>query len=182
MNNVNDIFKICENLSLFELHQLRNAISNVINDPKRGEAIKQHLKVGMKINYFNSRKNDFFAATIIDIRQTKVSLAHDCDGEEWTTKFSAINLDGFDTRIDTLNTTGILNKNSLKVGDHVGWKDDKTGHDVYGVITKLNPKTAKITLADGHRWTVHYEYLFIVTDGASSASVGQLLIEGEVIR
>lgn len=181
MNDLNNIFKQLEQLSLFELSRLRSAITKTLDDPERNEAIKRHIKVGMKITYYSSRTNNLIEATIVDIRNTRVSVINSSDGEKWNIKLYSINLNDVDIDIAPKKTSGHLDRNSLKVGDKVGFMSDKGGHEVYGVVTKLNPKTARVTLTTGDKWVVYYPSLFLITEGYSSSSDGQLLIEGEVV-
>ena len=77
-----------------------------------------------------------------------------------------INLQGIDTSIAPKKYSGGLDRNSLKVGDRVGWHS-KLGHDLYGVVEKLNPKKALVRLGNGEQWTVSYSLLFLVMDGFS---------------
>lgn len=94
-------------------------------------------------------------------------------------QFFLINLEGIDTSITPKKYSGGLDRNSLKVGDHVDW-NSKLGHDLYGVVEKLNPKKSLVRLGNGDLWTVSYSLLFLVMDGVSVQG-GQLCIEGEVI-
>lgn len=180
MTDINSIFKQLEFLSLFELSRLRCAISMVLDDPARNEAIKYHLKIGMKITYFSSDKNDLIEATVVDIRKTRASVINTADGTKWNIKFYVINLQGIDATITPKKSSGGLDRNSLKVGDRVGW-NSKLGYELYGIVEKLNPKKALVRLGDGEQWTVSYSLLFLVMDGISIQS-GQRCIEGEVIR
>lgn len=180
MTDINNIFKQLESLSLFELNRLRTAISMVLEDPVKNEAIKHHLKIGMKITYFSSCKNDLIEATIVDIRKTRATVVNTVDGTRWNTKFYTINLQGIDINIIPKKISGGLDRNSLKVGDSVGWHS-KLGYELYGVIEKLNPKRALICLADGEQWAVSYSLLFLLIEGVPSQNKN-LCIEGEVIR
>lgn len=180
MNKLNDIFKDLEQLSLFDLNRLRSAISKTLDDPERNDAIKYHLKTGMKIQYYCSQDNKLVEAIVVDIRQTRISVVNIEDGVKWNIKLYSINLEGVDTNISPKKSSGGLDRNSLKVGDYVGWYSGKTGNDIYGTVEKLNPKTAHIRLSGGEKWIVYYPSLFIVTDGVCSIS-GSLLIEGEVV-
>lgn len=180
MNNINLIFEQLKSLSLFELNRLSSAISKILDDPARNEAIKRHLKIGMKITYFSSDKNDLIEATVTDIRKTWVSVVNVQDNSRWNIKFCLINLQGIDVSINPRKSSGGLDRNSLKVGDRVGWHS-KLGYDLYGVVEKLNPKKAVVRLGNGEQWTVSYSLLFLVMDGVSMPG-GQLCIEGEVIR
>lgn len=180
--DVNTIFKQIEKLSLFELSRLNCAISNTLNDPGKNLAIKRHLRVGMKIHYFCSNKNKLVEAVILEIRKTKASVINQDDGVTWTIPFYLINLDGVDTTIRPKTTSGGLDKNTLKVGDRVGWHS-KLGYDLFGIVEKLNPKKALVRINSDELWTVSYSLLLMVMDGAiTSANNSPLCIEGEVIR
>lgn len=181
MSDFNSILEQLEPWSLFELNRLQSAIDRLLDDPARNEAIKRHLKVGMKITYFCSDKNDLIEATVEEVRKTWASVINIADEQRWNVRFSRINLQGIDIDIAPKKYSGGLNRNSLKVGDHVGWHS-KLGHDVYGVIEKLNPKKALIRLGTGERWAVPYPLLFLVIDGVVTTPNGHLCIEGEVIR
>jgi hypothetical protein len=180
MTDINSIFKQLEPLSLFELSRLRSAISMVLEDPARNEAIKYHLKIGMKITYFSSEKNDLIEATVVDMRNTRASVVNTDDGTKWNIKLYVINLQGIDTSIIPKKSFGGLDRNSLKVGDRVGWQS-RIGNELYGIVEKLNPKKALVCLNNGEKWTVSYPLLFLVMDGFSIQNK-QLCIEGEVIR
>lgn len=181
MSDFNSILEQLELWSLFELNRLQSAIDKLLDDPVKNESIKPQLKVGMKITYFCSDKNNLIEATVEEVRKTWASVINIADGQRWRIKFSRINLQDINIDIVPKKYSGGLNRNSLKVGDYVGWHS-KSGHDVYGVIEKLNPKKALIQLGTGERWTVPYPLLFLVMDGVVTTRNGQLCIEGEVVR
>lgn len=180
MADFNSILEQIESWSLFELHRLNSAIAKLLDDPARNQAIKRQLKVGMQVTYFCSNKNSLVEAIVDEIRKTRVSVINVHDGQRWNISFFLINLEGIDTNIVPKKYSGGLDRNSLKVGDHVGW-NSKLGHDLYGVVEKLNPKKALVRLGNGDRWTVPYPLLSLVMDGVSMQG-GQLCIDGEVIR
>lgn len=180
MADFNSILEQIEPWSLFELHRLNSAIAKRLDDPARNDAIKRQLKVGMQITYFCSDKNSLVEAIIDEVRKTRASVINIHDGQRWNINFFLINLEGIDTSITPQKHSGGLDRNSLKVGDHVGW-NSKLGYDMYGVVEKLNPKKALVRLGNGDRWTVSYPLLFLVMDGVSIQG-SQLCIEGEVIR
>ena len=165
--------------SLFEVHRLRCALGKLLDDPVRNEAIKRQLQIGMKITYFCSDKNALVEATIEEVRKTLASVVDIKDVRKWNIKFYLINLEGIDTSIQPKRTSGGLDRNSLKVGDRVGWHS-KLGYELYGVVEKLNPKKALVRLGNGEQWTVSYSLLFLVMDGFSIQD-GQLCIEGEIV-
>lgn len=57
-----------------------------------------------------------------------------------------------------------LDRNSLRVGDRVGFKD-RQGQERFGQVVKLNPKSASVQV-DALRWRVGYALLLPVIDGA----------------
>lgn len=179
MSDMNTLFKQLEPLSLFELSRLRTAISRTLADPMRNEAIKRQLKIGMQITYFSSKQNDLVEATVVDIRKTRATVVNTVDGSSWYVKFYAINLQGINTDILPKKPLAGLDRNSLKVGDRVGFL--KAEEEVYGIVTKLNPKRALIQLSNGDEWFVSYPLLFLVIDGLST-QIELPWIEGEVIQ
>lgn len=179
MADFNTILDQIEPWSLFEVHRLRSALGKLVDDPSRNEAIKRQLKIGMRISYFCSDKNTLVEAIIEEVRKTWASVINVEDGKKWNIKFYLINLQGIDTRIAPKKYSDGLDRNSLKVGDRVGWHS-KLGYDLYGVVEKLNPKKALVRLGNGEQWTVSYSLLFLVMDGVSVQG-GQLCIEGEVV-
>src|SRR5580704_11136310 len=127
MADFNSILEQLEPWSLFELNRLCSAIGNLLGDPARNEAIKRQLRVGMQITYFCCNKNNLVEARIVEIRKTKASVVNIHDGQRWSVSFYLINLEGIDTNIIRKKYSGGLDKNSLKVGDQVGW-NSKLGH------------------------------------------------------
>lgn len=181
MTDLNNLLKQLEQLSPFELSRINSAIHNILDDPERNNAIKRHLKIGMKISYFCEKLNSLVLATIVSIGNTRASVINEADGVKWNILLYTINLQNIDTNLSPKKTSSGLDRNTLKVGEHVGWHSKRAGEELYGTVEKLNPKTACIRLGTGEAWRVYYPSLFLVTDGVSSSSSGPLLIEGEVI-
>lgn len=181
MSNFNSILEQLEPWSLFELNRLRSAIDKLLDHPAKNDAIRRQLKAGMRITYFCRDKNSLIEATIEEVRKTWASVVNIHDGKRWSIRFDLINLQNIDITIAPKQYSGDLDRNSLRVGDHVGW-NSKLGHDLYGIVVKLNPKKALIRLGSGELWTVSYSLLFLVMDGISTVQNDPLCIEGEVIR
>lgn len=181
LSNFNFILDQIEQWSLFETYRLNSAIAKLLDDPARNEAIKSQLKIGMQITYFCSNTNRLIEATIVDIRKTRASVVNIHDGRKWNISFYLINLEGIDTSIVPKKHSGGVNRNSLRVGDHVGW-NSKLGYELYGLVEKLNPKRALVRFGTGERWTVFYSLLFLVMDGMANSMLNEpLCIEGEFI-
>jgi len=110
------ILQELDNASLFELFRLNEAIRRQLEDPKRIAAIKNRLKVGQMVNYFDSDQNRMVEASIVKFKRTLVLVKKPHDGERWNILFYHINLDNLATDI-LLSNTKKLDRNSLLVGD-----------------------------------------------------------------
>ena len=155
---MNEIINQHRELSLFELHRIRSALSDFLDDSVKNAAIKKFLRVGQEINYFCDDANDLITGTIIDIRRTTVKMQI----KDWQTivvPFCMLNLDDIDTDIKHDN----VDKTTLKVRDRVGFVKD--GIELYGVVTKLSTKTASLLVNARQKWRVSYKLLFYVIDG-----------------
>jgi hypothetical protein len=160
---------------LFELYRLEQAIRRSLEDPVRIRKIKDSLKVGQDIEYFDAEENRLVEANIIELRRTRALVKNRHDGKFWNIPFYLINLDHADIAISS--PTGRLDRNSLKVGDRVAFKD-RTGNELFGEVIKLNPKTAGV-LVGTTRWKVGYRLLSPIIDGELGS--GTNLIEGQFL-
>ncbi len=173
-----DYSKILDELndaSLFDLYRLGQAIRFSLEDPVRINKIKDALKVGQNVEYFVAEENRLIEATIVELKRTRVLIKNRHDGKYWDIPFHHINIDHADVAI--AGSTGKLDRNRLKVGDKVAFKDRK-GNELFGEVVKLNPKTARV-LVEQTRWTVGYGLLSLVIEGALGSDVN--LIEGELL-
>ncbi len=168
-----------ESASVFDLWRLNVAIGNMINDPKRYQWIKSQLQPGQVVQYFEADENRLIDAEVIEVKRTHAWVRNIHDGVKWDIPFYMFNIEGADTDIHVNRERGKLNRNNLKVGDHVGWISSKTGQEMYGDVIKLNPKRAKVLVENHHTWTVSYSLLFPVMDGDTTKE--GLLIEGTVL-
>ena len=180
ITNINRVYEDVEKLSLFDLKRLSSAIYNLLEDPKRNMAVKNNLKIGMTI-YYESPEQEMIEAIVLDVRKTMATVRNVDDNRRWDIYLFSINLNGKDLVVSPKRQSGNLDRNSLRIGDRVGYRS-KVGSDVFGVIKKLNPKKAVIVLSTDQIWQVPYSMLFLVMDGVSMDTKGCLLIEGEVIN
>jgi len=72
-----------------------------------------------------------------------------------------INLQG--AHVDSPGSRAKVRRDSLRVGDAVEYRS-WTQREVYGVVIKLNRKTAIVRLATGQQWGVPYSLSFYVLD------------------
>jgi hypothetical protein len=173
--NYSKILEELNNASLFELYRLQQAIRRSLEDPARIRKIKDWLKVGQDIEYFDAEENRLIEASIVELKRTRVLVKNRYDGKLWNIPFYLINLDYADVAISS--PTGKLDRNSLKVGDKVVFKDRK-GHELFGEVIKLNQKTAGV-LVGTTRWKVGYRLLSSIIEGELGSDTN--LIEGQLL-
>jgi len=164
------------NASLFELYRLNVAIRQQLGDPARLRAIRNHVKTGQLISYFDAAENRLIEATIIELKRTKILVENKHDGELWDIPYYYLNIDNSDTDIQATPKQK-TNRNNIKVGDNVCFKDKK-GNELFGEVVKLNPKTAGV-LVGKTNWRVAYSLLSPIIDGELGGN--QQFLEGKVI-
>jgi len=161
--------------SLFELYRLNASINQQLKDPQKIRLIQNALKVGQLIKYFEASENRLIDAEVIELKRTKVLVKNKHDNELWNIPYYFINLDNSNIDIHA-EPRQKINRNNLKVGDKVCFKDKK-GNEVFGEVTKLNQKTSGI-LVGNVQWRVAYSLLSPIIDG----ELGEInnLLEGEI--
>jgi hypothetical protein len=173
--NYSKILEELNKASLFELYRLEQAIRHSLEDPVRIKKIKDALKVGQNIEYFDAQENRLVEARIVELKRTRALVKNRHDGALWNIPFYHINLAHADVRIS--GSTGKLDRNSLKVGDKVAFKDKK-GNELFGEVIKLNQKTASVVVGTT-RWTVGYRLLSSIIDGELGSDTN--VIEGQLL-
>jgi hypothetical protein len=173
--NYSQILEALNNASLFELYRLEQAIRRNLEDPVRIRKIKDSLKVGQAIEYFETDENRLIEARIVELKRTRVLVKNQHDGKLWNIPFYFINLDHADVAISS--PTDQLDRNRLKRGDKVAFKDRK-GHDLFGEVIQLNPKTAEV-LVGTTRWKVSYRLLSSIIEGELGSDTH--MIEGQLL-
>jgi hypothetical protein len=73
-----------------------------------------------------------------------------------------INLQGQDAGVPA-KAHQKVRRDLSRVGDAVGYRS-RTNREVYGVVIKLNRKTATARLTTGKQWGIPYGFLFHVLD------------------
>ena len=173
--NYSKILGELNNASLFDLYRLEQAIRRSLEDPVRISKIKDSLKVGQDIEYFDAEENRLVEASIIELKKTRALVKNRHDGKLWNIPFYHINLAHADVSIS--GSTGKLDRNSLKVGDQVAFKDRK-GNELFGEVIKLNQKTAGVLVGTA-RWKVSYRLLSSIIEGELGSETN--VIEGQLL-
>ena len=160
-----DYTSLLETLSkapLFDLWRLKAAIARALEDPRKNEAIRAALRVGQPIRYFDANENREISGCVIEIKRSRALIQHDHDKKMWNIPFYMINLQGQDVDAPAREHQKVR-RDLLRVGDTVGFRN-RSNREVYGVVTKLNLKTASVRLTTAEQWRVHYGLLFHVLD------------------
>ncbi len=153
-----------EDTSLFEIYQTSVLLRKILNDPKRIAKVRAQLTPHQVVSYLGARTHRETAATVVQLGRTNVLLKSHQDGAQWRVPYYMINLAGITSPSPV--RSGKVDSLSLRVGDSVGFVD-KQNQSVYGVVQKLNRKTASIKLQNGQAWRVAYELLFYVMEAVS---------------
>ena len=162
--------------SLFDLYRLSVAINQQLENPRRLSEIKESLRPGKNISYFDDSENRLIEAKVIKLMRTRLLVENIDDQQRWEIPLYYVNLDEVNTDIIGSPRTR-LDKSQLKVGDMVGFQD-KQNNDVHGKIIRLNQKTATIKTNTNTEWRVGYEWLYVVIDVDQR---NPHLIEGRII-
>ncbi len=168
-----------DNASLFDLYRLSAAINKELDNPNRIEAIKRIINVGDVISYFEDDKNRLTQAEVLEKRRTRVLVKNMDDMKKWSIPFYMINIDDVDTDIIPPASTKGMDRNEIKIGDIVGFRD-KSNQNVRGRVLRLNSKTVSIFVEPNVKWRVSYSMLHPIVDGETTHE--QLFIEGIVVE
>ena len=163
----NEIIAAIDEASLFDLFMLNNHIGELLVDAERLNRVKKQIQVKERISYFHPTTKTIIAAVVIGIRRTTVEVSNINDGIRVVVPFVCLKLDGSDIRIP--RTDGLEGKSSFRVGERVGFVG-KNNIEKYGLIKRLNSKTATIIVDERERWRVSYNFIFKVIDGFGNPS------------
>jgi hypothetical protein len=158
--NYSEIINALNTASGFDLFRIKSAIDRMLDDPKSIAEIKQHLRIGQEIQYFDPGENRIIRATITAFKRTRVAVQHIEDSARWNIPYYYINIHEINTDITSTDKKSGLQRNEVKVGDKVGFLD-RNNIEQYGDVIRLNPKTVTMQCRTG-QWRVAYSFLFKV--------------------
>ncbi|MBF0370574.1 MAG: hypothetical protein HQL52_14065 [Magnetococcales bacterium] len=161
------LFQELQDATLFDLYRIQVGIDKMLDQPERLQAVKNRLRPGMEIVYFDEGNNHPVRGEVVELRRTRLVVRSLEDNKQWLIRFHMIDLDGVDTSIHTSQKPDKLDRNQLSVGDRIGFYDRKR-QEHYGKILRLNQKSVTILTKAGTRWRVAYALLFRVMDGETT--------------
>ena len=154
----------------------RVAIQNELDNPQRLTSVVGKVKIGDIVEYFESQTNQFIQATVLEKRLKKVLVKNIEDQKRWIFPYHMLNIDSR-SFVFAKKEHG-LDKNTIKVGDSVGFYHVRYGEDIAGHVQRLNQKTVTIQTANKNQWRVPYRHLYPIIDGKKSDIIP--LIEYEI--
>ena len=161
--NYSDIVNALNHASAFDLYRLRNAIDNMMDEPKRLIEIKAKLHLGQTVQWYDQSDNRVYDGTLVKIKQMRALVNSHHDNRRWDIPLCAINIHQVNVDIGQPHKQG-LTKNELRIGEHVGFVDN-SGIEHTGEVIRLNQKTATITNHETQMsWRVSYALLHKIID------------------
>lgn len=157
------ILQSLQQASSFDLYRLKVAISLQLESSERIRSIRDQLFVGQEIEIFNESENKAEMAVIRKFNPTTVAITVQADQSRWRVPYYWVNLEGADVRLKNTAKKGI-ERSTLSIGDVVGFRS-RQGHEIYGEIIRLNPKTVTVRTEQAE-WRASYGLLFPVIDSA----------------
>jgi hypothetical protein len=145
-----------------ELYRLYLTIGRMLDDPQRVLQVRQHLHLGMNVNYL---ADDPFGplqqGRVIELRATQAAVEDHATQRRWVIPYTAIVPEASHTAAQqpVAQPAPRARREEFFVGDTVGFTDKHLRERV-GTIVRLNEKTASIACDDteGH-WRVSYGLL-----------------------
>ena len=162
------LLKELNQVNSFDLFRLSVAIRHQLEDPKRIAGIKQQLRIGMILSYFDAAENRLINTVLLEKRHKTVLVLDQKSNKKWVLGYYMLNIDGVDVDIYTSKNSDNLTANHVKVGERVGF--NKEGEEIVGIIKRINQKTVTLETTSGRSWRVSYDFLYRVHEGETGRS------------
>ena len=159
--NYQDLITFLNEASLHEIYKVSSALFNELENPARVSAVKNSIKMGQEIEYFDGQTNQTHQGIILSKDIKYVSIRNVSDRRIWKIPYHMLVVDA--REFDFSSKDKGLTKNEIKVGDIVGFNKD--GEQITGRVERLNQKTVTLYTHSNHKWRVAYALLFSVIDG-----------------
>jgi hypothetical protein len=165
-----EVLNALNSASSFELFRLRAAITAVLDDPARVQAIQSRMTRGQTVEFFDSRANAKCKASVLELRRKTALVVAHADQQKWLMEYAAFDLDGVDVQIQPTTNQG-LSRNQIAVGDTLGYLSAQ-GRQCSGKVIRLNDKTVTLQVED-QEWRIPYRFLHRVVE-ADVVDVGPI--------
>jgi uncharacterized protein YkvS len=159
--------------SLHEIYRVSVALFNELEKPKRIAAVKNSIKVGAVVDFFDGQTNLTHRGEVISKSTKYASVMKVGTRGVWKIPYHMLVIDS--REFDFSSKGKGLNKNQIKVGDIVGFNKD--GEQITGQVERLNQKTVSLITNTNHKWRVAYGLLYSIIDGEHREGEKELTIE-----
>lgn len=170
MNEMNENLNFAEKLeeykeyTLFDLYRLGSLINKIITDPIRNSEVKKLLRVGMEVSYFSEEQNTEMLIQIMSVEKKRAKAKRVYDGATMSIPFYLLNIKNINKKFTEPPSSGVR-KEDLKIGEVVTFNPGAGAEDKFGIIMRLNDKTATLRVDRVETWRVGYAQLFKIIDG-----------------
>ncbi|MFT0173262.1 hypothetical protein ACLKMY_30395 [Paraburkholderia mimosarum] len=149
-----------------ELYRLYVAIGKMLDDPRRILEVRQQLHLGMSVDYVGDNPLEPLSqGTIVELRHTQAVVQDGRSRRHWAIPYAAIIPGRAAPVVQPEPPPSPRSKpEEFVIGDTVGFTD-KHLNERFGIIVRLNTKTASIAVtgSEGH-WRVSYGLLRKIVD------------------
>lgn len=173
--NFEDLTTFLNGASLHEIYRVSVALFNELQNPKRIKSVKNSIKVGQEVEFFDGETNITHKGTIVSKNIKYVSLTNNESFGLWKIPYHMLVIDS--RQFDFSTKDKRLDRNQIKVGCLVGFNKD--GQEIVGNVERLNQKTVSLITKDNHKWRVSYSLLYSVIDGEYQQGKKGFLIEAQ---
>jgi hypothetical protein len=156
--------------SSLQLSQMKALIEGMLADPRRLMAAKASLHLGQAVQFVDFRSGQIRQGKLIAKHDTQATVLEEAARRNW--KINYVSIEAAEPREAGEQAKPYdpppepaprMHHSGFSPGDKVTF-DDGRGHDLVGVIAKINRRTATLESTDGKTWRVDFELLRHVVD------------------
>ena len=155
------LLDLLRNAPSLDLYQLSLTIHQLLGDPERILAIRARLHLGARVQFYHHQRHELVTGTVIELRQTEVTVREDATHEQWRLPYAAVVPDAAAPAAPPPQAAPIKPV-SLKVGDKAGFTDKHLRERV-GTVVRVNDRTVSLD-CNGERWRVSPQFLRKIID------------------
>ena len=166
--------KLLEDATIFDLYRLYHAISYEMEDKDKVRQVKNNLRVGQTVVYYDGSINRLEEAEIFKLHKTRCVVRRVSDDSLWDILYAAINMDNQDISINRNQKYG-LKKYEISIGETLTFLD-RDNVQRFGIVKRINPKSVTLVI-DGQQWRVGYGLLGKNVDIEGSIPNDKLILD-----
>ncbi len=156
-------FDALNRASSLELYHLYSVVERLMTDPRRVIDIRMRLNLGQMVRYVDWRAAGAALSLrngrVVAMKDAQVTVEDELSRVAVTLPYAAIEVpDGAPVQtVPTQPPESVQTRDDFSVGERVSF-EDKYLQSVFGVIVRLNPKSATLD-CNGEKWRVPYALL-----------------------